>query len=179
MSTTDPILASVLEAVLAGCDASAAFVIVERDGEAVTIAAAPPAIAGGTVGKTVADGRAPSLLALASGQPAALQVPAGGYRGPASGTGLDVTAMLCVPAPVADGTSLVIEVVAEGGRSFSFDDVELVDLMAPVAAAAAATTAVRAPSPDLLAGMLRELATVDPARYEVIARAVEALLRLE
>jgi hypothetical protein len=72
-----------------------------------------------------------------------------------------------------------LEVVDKaGGGRFTFDDVELVTLLAGIAAAALTTSApaLIAPRPTELAGDLQRLAETDAVRYAAVATAVNALL---
>ena len=66
----------------------------------------------------------------------------------------------------------------EGTSRFTFDDVEIVTLLAGIAAAAlaAAAPATVLPSPSELAADLQRLATADVRRYAAVAGALTALL---
>ena len=79
--------------------------------------------------------------------------------------------VLCVPCAHDDDVLGVLELVDKaGGGPFTFDDVELITVLANIAGSALAESAggvVR--SPDELGGELRQLAADDPTAYVAVA----------
>ncbi len=119
---------------------------------------------------------------LASGQPVAMMPrpddPAVG-GGVAGHLGLVPASVLCVPCAHDDDVLGVIELVDKaGGGAFSFDDVEVVTVLAGIAGAALRDRdpGVDVRSADELGAELRQLAGADPAGYVRVATVVEALL---
>jgi GAF domain-containing protein len=118
---------------------------------------------------------------FASGQPLAAAVRSPDqFPDDVSGASGGAAHVLCVPCEHGDQVLGILQVVdPTGGGSFTFDDVEVVTLLAAVAAAALAdadTLRPAVPAPAALAGGLDRLAADDPARYSAIAPQVAALL---
>ena len=117
--------------------------------------------------------------ALASGQPAALQVqPDDAANTGAGNSPLSPASLLAVPCS-EDEVHGVLELADAPGGRFSFDDVETVALLADVAGAALGESDESAeipPSPIELSAALTTLASTDPVRYAAFARAFGALL---
>lgn len=119
---------------------------------------------------------------LASGQPAALR-PAAGEAIGAGGLGdAGPSRLLCVPCPAGDDVVAALEVVdsRDGATApFTIDDVEVVTLLGTVAGPAVlelgGTTPPARPAAELAAD-LAGLSAADPARYAVVAQALDALL---
>jgi sigma-B regulation protein RsbU (phosphoserine phosphatase) len=131
----------------------------------------------------VADGGSASFVA-ASGQPLAV-APRGDdprfSEGMAQVLGRRPTSILSVPAATDDGVVGVLELVDKaGGGNFSFDDVEVVTMLADIAGVALTqsgrATGPAVPRPSELGGELERLAAADPVRYSAVAAAVAALL---
>ncbi len=118
---------------------------------------------------------------LASGQPVAM-VPraddANAADGVAALLGTRPASVLCVPCAHDDDVLGVLELVDKaGGSPFTFDDVELITVLANIAGSALRESAgsdVR--SPDELGGELRQLAANDPTAYIAVASVLEVLL---
>lgn len=91
--------------------------------------------------------------------------------------------VLSVPCSDDEETLGVLEIVDKaGGARFSYDDVELVTLLADIAGAMLAQTddAGRAvPEPHELAGELNRVAVSDPVRYAALAATISSLLAHE
>lgn len=119
-------------------------------------------------------------FAAASGQPAALSPRSDDASNLGAGGAAAVpSSILAVPC-VVDEVVGVLEVVDAGAGSFSFDDVELVTVLADVAAAALGEVSGHSPSvptPSQLVTSLAALADTDPARYADVARLMSAMLR--
>jgi len=119
-------------------------------------------------------------LAVSSGQPAALR-PAESDTSNLGAGGLDGVPGSVLAAPCAhDDVVGVIEVVrARGSEGFTFDDVEIVSLLADIAGPAIAEEVggtVEVTPPARLSVELTALAAQDSQRYADIARVIEALL---
>ena len=173
----------VLQAVLGSASevtgAPLGWLVVPGDGGLEVVAAVGSAE---LMGATVAADAGTAAYVLASGQPVAM-VPRpddpGADGGVAALVGVRPTSVLCVPCTHDDEVLGVLELVDKvGGGAFSFDDVELVTVLANVAGAALASGSagrdVR--SPEELFADLRQLAASDPAGYIGVASVLEALL---
>jgi len=128
---------------------------------------------GGRVG---ADGAAGFVAT--SGQPAAMQISTGDVDNDGAGGGVGTpSAILAVPCGTEEVIG-VVELVDPVGGAYSFDDVEVVSMLADVAGAAMTETGAgpTAPSPAALSRGLERLAASDAGRYAAVARAVESLL---
>jgi GAF domain-containing protein len=135
------------------------------------------------IGREVTAEGASARFVIGSGQPIALSP-----RGPDDEagrairdlTGRDPTSILSVPCSAGSNVVGAMEVVDKsGGERFSFDDLELVTLLAGIAATAITESKPRPlehPSPESLAAALRELALNDPSRFDAIAAVVSVLL---
>ena len=176
----DPVLSTVLGLAASAMSAAAAWVVaVVGDGRLAVVAAA--GAAAGREGRPVPADTGSAAYATSSGQPLAVAPRPGDDLGATAPPviGRQPSAVLSVPCDV-DGTVVgVLELVdkPDGGR-FTFDDVEVVTMLAEVAAAALARSG-RGPAvatPDELADGLARLAEDDPVRYAAVAAAIEALL---
>jgi GAF domain-containing protein len=174
-------------AVDAAVDATAAGLgwLLAPDGTDLLVVAASgddPALAAALVGRRLPAGVGTASYALQSGQPVALSAasgPAGGDEGARWLLERDPASVVCVPCGTDDATVGVLEIVDKaGGAAFSFDDVEVVTLLAGVAGAALAEGggAEAVPEPARLGAELTRLAQVDPGRYATVAPLVAALL---
>jgi GAF domain-containing protein len=177
----DPVLSAVVQAATRATGASAGWVVAAGDDELV-VAAADGEGTQAILGRRVPSGAGAAGYVVASGQPLALS---GGSdtrltEGVAALLGRQPRAVVCVPCIGADDSVLgALELVDKTTESrFTFDDVELVTLLAGIAATALAHgAAVRTvPSPAELAGDLRNLAATDADRYAAVAAALQALL---
>jgi phosphoserine phosphatase RsbU/P len=173
------VLQSIIGSAAATTGAEAGWIVVPRDGQLEVVAAL-----GSTdlMGATVAADAGTAAYVLASGQPVAM-VPraddAQAAEGVAALLGTRPGSVLCVPCAHDDDVLGVIELVDKaGGGPFSFDDVELVTVLAGIAGAALRDRdpGVDVRSADELGAELRQLAGADPAAYVRVATVVEALL---
>jgi GAF domain-containing protein len=93
------------------------------------------------------------------------------------------TSVISVPCSDEDETRGALEVVDKaGGASFSYDDLELVTLLANIAGPMLAldgTTGPSAPEPHELADALTGLAVSNPVRYASLATMIGSLLAHE
>jgi GAF domain-containing protein len=175
---------AVLDAVLrAALDATAATAgwLVARDPDGLRVLAAlGPGATSGLVGTVIPADAGVVGLVMASGQPMALGASAqGASTGPgvAALAGIEPEAVLCVPYGGTDATGAIELVDKVGGGRFSFDDVELVTVLAGIAGAAMDDADREPPpSPEALARSLADLASADPGRYADLARVVATLL---
>ncbi len=119
-------------------------------------------------------------FAVMSGQPAALQPGADDTSNSGAGGGEGVPgSVLATPCSHEDVVGVIEVVRGQGGAAFSFDDVEIVSLLADIAGAAIAdgeADTIEVTSPARLSVELSELAANDSQRYADVARVVEALL---
>jgi GAF domain-containing protein len=178
---TDTIRPTYLALVRAAVEATGAergwLLRIEGDALRVVAAVAPD---GEAVPPPGTDRPAEGIVGFvaASGQPAAVLPRPGDLAnhgaGGASGVPRSVLAAPCGATDVVG----VIEVVDADAGAFSFDDVEVVSLLADIAGAALAEgdTGFHPPPPARLADGLSRLSSSDPSRYAEVARAVEALL---
>lgn len=182
---SDPVLDAIVRACVDATDADWGWVAaVEGDRLRVVALAGPP---GAGDRGTAAIGQEATMtgttgMVASSGQPMALMVRDGDPHaggGVAALLGIRPRAVLAVPCGDGDGAVGVVEVVDKhGGTSFSFDDVELVTLLAGIAAAALASSATRraVPGPAALGAGLARLAAQDPPAYAAVAGLLDALL---
>jgi len=117
--------------------------------------------------------------ALAAGYPTALRVRNDDHSNDGVGGAIGVPSSV-LSAPCNDGDVVgVLEVANAQSGSFSFDDVEVVSLLADIAGAALAdqgNAGVSVPSPAELSSELSSLAQRDPLRYASVATVVVAML---
>jgi GAF domain-containing protein len=115
---------------------------------------------------------------VTSGQPAALRLrddESNRGAGGAEGIPRSIVAAPCG----ADDIVGVLEVIDAPGGSFSFDDVELVSLLADIGGSAISEHeefSRYVPSQRELLADMAALADADPVRYALVARALEAML---
>jgi GAF domain-containing protein len=154
--------------------------ILEPHGDDLAVVAAMGV--GDVVGTRVASEGSTAAFVLGSGQPVAMMPrpddPSAG-RGMAGHLGITPQSVLCVPCVFDDDVLGVIELVDKAGDgAFSFDDVELVTVLASIAGAALRDRdpGVTVRPANELAGELRQLAGADPAAYVRVATVLEALL---
>jgi GAF domain len=129
------------------------------------------------VGERVGADGAAGFVAT-SGQPAAMQISTDDVDNDGAGGGVGTpSAILAVPCGTEEVIG-VVELVDPAGGAYSFDDVEVVSMLADVAGAAMTETGAgpAPPSPAALARGLELLAASDAGRYAAVARAVESLL---
>ena len=172
-----PTYRALIDAAVDGTGADRGWLLrLDGDGLAVVAAAGvdhPAALVGTrrTVGGTAG-------FVVTSGQPAALQVRDDETNRGAGGAE-DIPSSI-VAAPCGEDDILgVLEVVDAPSGAFSFDDVELVSLLADVAGAALAEHDEfrrSSTTPGELMADMAALEDADPARYALVVRAVEALM---
>ena len=156
------------------------WLLVHEDDDLRVVAAAGDQ-PGTLIGLTTPAGEGSAGFVVASGQPLALT----GHgderlrQGMAARIGRELSSVLSVPC-VSNATVVGALELAdkEGGEAFSFDDVELVTLLAGIAGVVMAQVTQRpdVPSPRDLAGELERLAAADPERYGAVAPVISALL---
>jgi sigma-B regulation protein RsbU (phosphoserine phosphatase) len=176
---------AVLQAIAgAARDATAATAVwaLALEGGRLRALAAAGEHAGELIGAQMPAGEGTAGYVISSGQPIAI-APRGGdprwSEGLAGRLGLQPRSVLCVPCLHQDTVLGALELVDKaGGGPFSFDDVEIVTLLAGIAgaalAAAGAEVAVR--PPNEIAAELSRLSSTDPAAYARLATVLEALL---
>jgi GAF domain-containing protein len=176
----DPILHAVLRSAVDATGAAHGWVLVTEDDELVVRAttASDPAMLTARVPAT--SGYAGYVAS--SGQPLAMSPRRGDERsgqGIAALLGIRPSSVLAVPCG-SDAVIGVLELVDKvAGGPFTFDDVELVTLLAGIAGEALVAgrdVAVDVPSPHQLGDDLLRLSATDPARYATVAALLGALL---
>lgn len=174
------VLQSIVGAAVAATAAERGWVLAMREGELHVVAAVGEG-AGDLIGISVPTESGTAGFVASSGQPMALAPRGDDVRmdeGVIALLASRPTSILSVPCG-ADEVVGVLELVDKsGGGAFSFDDVELVTLLAGIAGAAieapGAEVAVRPPA-EIGAEMAR-LASDDPEAYARLATVVDALL---
>jgi GAF domain-containing protein len=173
------VLQSILGSAAEITGATRGWIVVPRDGLLEVVAAVGD---GELIGARVAADAGTAAYVLASGQPVAMATrpdDPNAAEGVAALLGTRPMAVLCVPCAHDDEILGVLELIDKpSGVAFSFDDVELVTVLANIAGSAlrgqSMTADVR--SPEELFADLRQLATADPTAYIGVATVLEALL---
>ncbi|HXW79170.1 MAG TPA: GAF domain-containing protein [Acidimicrobiales bacterium] len=177
----DPVLQSVASAALDATGAAASWVLALEGGTLRAVGAAGER-AGQLVGAQMPAGSGTAGYVISSGQPLAL-APRGSDARLAGGLGAHLgrrpTSVLCVPCLRDDVVLGALELVDKaGGAPFTFDDVDVVTLLAGIAGVAldVAGTEVPARPPAEFGAELAHLASSDPAAYARLSVVLEALL---
>jgi GAF domain-containing protein len=135
------------------------------------------------LGVTVNEDEGFTGFVVGSGQPLAIEPSADDPRfadGLAPRLGRRPRTLLCVPCEDDDIVLGAIELVDKAGGGFSFDDLELVTVLAGIAGVALRLGrggAALIPTPTELGHHLEELAAADPVRYAQVAELVDTLVR--
>lgn len=153
------------------------------EGDSLEIVAATGITVHGLVGQTVGAQAGTAGFVVASGQPVAMNLRPDDARRGEGVAGLlpePPRSVVCVPCTSPDGVLGALELAdKQGADAFSFDDVEVVSLLAGVAGAALAQDRggwVDVTPASALGGELQHLEAVDPARYARVALVCRALL---
>jgi GAF domain-containing protein len=177
----DPVLQAIAGAALDATGAAASWVLA-LEGATLRAVGAAGERAGQLVGARMPAGSGTAGYVISSGQPIAL-APRGSDARLADGLGAHLgrpsTSVMCVPCLRDDVVLGALELVDKaGGVPFSFDDVEVVTLLAGVAGVALgiAGTEVPARPPGEFGAELAHLAASDPAAYVRLSVVLEALL---
>ena len=176
-----PVLQSLLTAAATGTGAERGWVLALRD-DRLEVVAATGAGTAGLIGTSTGSADGTAGYVVASGQPMALTVRPGDERlseGVAARLSIEPTSVLCVPCTEDDTIVGAIELIDRvGGGPFSFDDVELLTLLAGIAGVALSTPRadIVVRSPAELGAELAQLATLNPVLYARVAVVVDALL---
>jgi GAF domain-containing protein len=172
------VLQSVLFSAVGATGAEAGWVFAIKGNSLSVVAASGVDLVGIEIGSDVGI----AGLVATSGQPMAIGARPDDARLSEGILGLlpnRPTSVVSVPCSTADRTVGVLEVVEKiGGGRFTFDDVELVTLLAGIAATAiqAGDTETHVRSPDELASEFRRLASADAAEYARVVRLIEVVL---
>jgi GAF domain-containing protein len=177
-----PVLQSIVRSALEATAATDGWIVSSLD-EVLYIAAAAGPTADRLLGRQITNVAGSATFVIGSGQPVAIS-PRGDSdplgRSVAELTGRRPTSILSVPCSTGSDVLGALELVDKAaGDRFSFDDLELVTLLAGIAAAALAETDRRPTerfSADSLADALRSLALSDPARFDSVAAVLAILL---
>lgn len=183
MGATRPAYQAIVDAALLATGASSGWLL--ADGEEnglVVIGTAGHAAAHQQIGAIIQPQGAKAYV-LAAGQPTAL-LPQPGDSANADGGGSPGIPPSLLAMPCGDDDIVaVLEVSGKaGGATFGFEDINALSGLAQVAAAIVlerddAARSVAAPAQ--LGAELESLAQRQPARYENVARVIEALLSIE
>jgi phosphoserine phosphatase RsbU/P len=177
----NPVLQAITSAALDATGAVAAWVLAV-EGDTLRAVAAAGERAGQLVGTQIPGGAGTAGYVVSSGQPIAL-APRGADARLADGLGGQLgrrpASVLCVPCLRDDMVLGALELVDKaGGGPFSFDDVEVVTLLAGIAGVAlgVAGTEVAVRPPSEFGAELAHMASSDPAAYARLSAVLEALL---
>jgi GAF domain-containing protein len=177
----DPVLDAVIEAAVHATGAAAGW-LVGGEGDGQRVVAASGEEAGDLLGHRVAPGEGIAGFVLASGQPLALSRL---EKDPRLRGGLEgllrrrPRSLLCVPCTSDDAVLGALELAdKEAGEAFTFDDLELVTLLAGIAGSALAEDrgGGPVPTPAELGAELGRLLAIDPRRYRAVAAVVSGLI---
>lgn len=181
--SSEPVLAAIARSATEVTGAAAAW-LVGVEGDRLVVRAVAGEAPASLVGSRVAVDAGAAGYVISSGQPLALASRAGDPRasdGLAAALGRPPGSVVCVPCEVDGAVLGALELVDKsGGGNFSFDDVELANLLAGIAGVALGSGGAggrpAAPSPSELAAGLARLAAGAPARYTAVAEAVAMLV---
>ncbi len=177
----NPVLHAVLRSAVDATGAAHGWLLVTEGDELVVRATteSDPAVLAARVPAT--SGFAGYVVS--SGQPLAMSPRRGDERsaqGVAAVLGIRPSSVLAVPCGTDEAVTGVLELVDKvAGGPFTFDDVELVTLIAGIAGEALAAgrdAPVEVRSPQRLGDDLLRLSATDPARYATVAAFLGALL---
>ncbi len=182
----DPVLYAVLRSAVEATGAADGWIAALDDGadQLVVVAAEGPR-GRRLLGVTVGEHEGFSGYVVGSAQPLAIEPAADDPRldeGIAARLDRRPRSVLCVPCEDDDIVLAAIELVDKDGGGFTFDDLELVAVLADVAGVAlrlGAGGASLLPTPAELGALLEGLAGSDPVRYARVAELVAMLVRRE
>ena len=172
-----PTYQAIVQAAVEATGSTGGWLLAVDDGSFTVLAVYGHDGAADRVGERVGADGAAGFVAT-SGQPAAMQISTDDVDNDGAGGGAGTpSAILAVPCGTEEVIG-VVELVDPAGGAYSFDDVEVVSMLADVAGAAMTETGAgpSAPSPAALSRWLERLAASDAGRYAAVARAVESLL---
>jgi len=183
MGATRPAYQAIVDAALNATSASSAWLLADHDESGlVVLGTAGQAASHQDVGAVIEPTGAKAYV-LAAGQPTAL-LPQPGDAANANGGGAPGIPPSLLAVPCGDDDIVaVLEVSGKANAAtFGFDDINALSGLAQVAAAIVierddATYSVA--SPAQLSAELENLAHRLPARYDSVARVIEALLSIE
>jgi hypothetical protein len=183
MGATRPTYQAIVDAAISATGASSGWLLADRDDDGlIVLATAGQAAAHQDVGSTIRLQGAKAYV-LAAGQPTALLPQPGDTANADAGGAPGIPpSLLAVPCG-DDDIVAVLEVSGKGGgATFGFEDINALSGLARVAAAMILERddALRSvASPAQLGSELENLAQRLPARYDNVARVIEALLSIE
>jgi GAF domain-containing protein len=178
----DPVLQAIVRVAVDATGASQGWVL-RLDAATLRVVAAAGSAAGELLGLDVPADRGTAAFVIESGEPLALAARGGDARlqeGMAEFLGRTPKSVLAVPCSTGEEVVGALEMIDKTGAfAFSFDDAEVVSLLAPVAGAALVQGVIHPPAipdPAQLGADLQRLAESDPDRYMAVATAVSAML---
>jgi GAF domain-containing protein len=177
----NPVLQAIAGAAVDATGAAAGWALA-LEGERLRAVGAAGERAGDLVGAEMAAGAGLAGYVISSGQPIAIASRGADARlseGLGARLGRVPASVLCVPCMSEDVVLGALELVDKvGGGPFSFDDVEVVTLLAGVAGVSLAVAGAEmvARPPAEFAAELARLASSDPEAYARLSVVLEALL---
>jgi GAF domain-containing protein len=177
----DRVLDAVVEAAVHATGAAAGW-LVGGEGDGQRVVAAGGGGAGELLGRRAGPGEGIAGFVVASGQPLALSRLENDPRLRGGVEGLlrwRPRSVLCVPCTSDDAVLGALELVDKGaGGAFTFDDLELVTLLAGIAGRALAADhgGGPVPTPAELGAELGRLLAIDPRRYRAVAAVISGLI---
>lgn len=179
---TSPVLDAIARTAVDATGASVGWLVAVVD-DTLEVVAATGTGARALIGRAVPAHAGTAGFVVASGQPIAMNLrPADARRGEGVAALLPdpPTSVVCVPCTADDGIVGALELVDKrGADSFTFDDVEVVTLLANVAGAALGHDGAEwldVPQASALSADLQRLEEADPAQYRRVAVVCRALL---
>jgi GAF domain-containing protein len=177
----NPVLQAIVTAALDATGATVGWVVA-LEGDTLRAVGAAGDNAGRLLGARMPAATGTAGYVVSSGQPIAL-APRGNDARLADGLGAHMgrhpTSVLCVPCLGDDVVFGALELIDKaGGASFTFDDVEVVTLLAGIAGVALGEAVAEVPSrpPAEFAAELAHVASSDPVAYARLSAVLEALL---
>ncbi len=184
MTAPNAPLQALVRAAVEATGATAGWLL-EREREELVVRAAHAEHPGRLIGRRVPVSGTAGFV-VSSSQPLALSnVSADERFAPSSDDAVlhAANSVISVPCSDEDETRGALEVFDKvGGASFSYDDLELVTLLADIAGPMLAHTGdagLAVPEPHELADALNRLAVSNPVRYAALAALISALLAHE
>ncbi|MCW2719813.1 GAF domain-containing protein [Pseudonocardia sp.] len=182
MNDATQTLTAVVRAALRATGASAGWIVDTSEPGAVVVAAAGACSPGSLLGRRVGLGQSAAAYAMASGEPLAITPTSSDHmlaEGVAATFGRSPRSLLAVPCQADDGVVAVLELIDHPQSVFTVDDIEVVSLLAGIAAVSLGDGRSGRPAPAhpaVLASGLEQLAAQNPQRYAAVAAAIEGLL---
>lgn len=185
MASVDPVLHAILRSAVEATGAADGWLVAVDDAaDELVVVSTVGDNARRLLGVTVNEDEGFAGFVVGTGQPLAIEPSADDPRfadGLTPRLGRRPRTLLCVPCEDDDDVVLgAIELVDKAGGGFSYDDLELVTVLAGVAGVSlrhGGGGATLIPTPAELGRQLLDLAGADPVRYAQVAELVATLAR--